>query len=89
MSSAAARNHPTTRAGGQDDVSSLANSLKLCLLLEAYSVTSSDLFLSIYVDLRRIHIGLCQIYIDLCRIDVDLCRIYVDLCKSYVDLCRI
>ncbi len=29
VSSAAARNHPTTRAGGQDDVSSQANSLKL------------------------------------------------------------
>ena len=29
VSSAAARNHPNTRAGGQDDVSSQANSLKL------------------------------------------------------------
>ena len=28
VSSAAARNHPTTRAGGQDDVSSQANSLQ-------------------------------------------------------------
>ena len=29
VSSAAARNHPTTRAGGQDDVSSQANSVKI------------------------------------------------------------